>query len=262
MSDMLCTICLQTQKDINARMQKVPMSKMQAQAAQYASRPRGFLQALRDTSDLALIAEIKKASPSAGMIRADFDPAALAKAYENAGATCLSILTDQPFFHGHEDYLKAARAACALPALRKDFILDPYQVYEARAIGADAILLIVAALEDSRLAELESIALDLGMDVLIEVHDKKELERALALRSPLIGINNRNLKTMITSLDTFRELSSGIPDNKLLVAESGLKTHADLLDLRAHGAKAFLIGESLMKQKDVETATKEILGKI
>ena len=262
MNDMLRTICLQTQKDINARMQKVPMSKMQAQAAQYASRARGFLQALRDTSDLALIAEIKKASPSAGIIRADFGPAALAKAYENAGATCLSILTDQPFFHGHEDYLKAARAACTLPVLRKDFILDPYQVYEARAIGADAILLIVAALEDARLAELESIALDLGMDVLIEIHDQKELERALALRSPLIGINNRNLKTMITSLDTFRELSRGIPDNKLLVAESGLKTHADLLDLRAHGAKAFLIGESLMKQKDVETATKEILGKI
>ena len=262
MNDMLRTICLQTQKDINARMQKVPMSKMQAQAAQYASRPRGFLHALRDTSDLALIAEIKKASPSAGMIRADFDPAALAKAYENAGAACLSILTDQPFFRGHEDYLKAARAACTLPVLRKDFILDPYQVYEARAIGADAILLIVAALEDARLAELESIALDLGMDVLIEVHDQKELERALALRSPLIGINNRNLKTMITSLDTLRELSRCIPDNKLLVAESGLKTYADLLDLKAHGAKAFLIGESLMKQKDVETATKEILGKI
>ncbi len=226
-----------------------------------ASPVRGFEQALRSTAQLgyALVAEIKKASPSKGLIRNDFDPPAHAQAYEAGGAACLSVLTDAPYFQGHEDYLVSARAACRLPVLRKDFMVDPWQVEEARAMGADAILIIVAALDDSAMAEIEAAALKVQMDVLIEVHDEAELDRALKLKSKLIGINNRNLKTFEVGLETTARLAKLVPHDVLLICESGISTHQDCQTMASHGVRSFLVGESLMRQADVETATRRLL---
>ena len=231
--------------------------------ARRATPPRGFTDALRRAraeGRYGLIAEIKRASPSKGLIRDDFNPTALARAYASGGATCLSVLTDTPYFQGADDHLLAARAALDLPVLRKDFILESYQIAESRAIGADCVLLIMAVLDDQRAHELEQAAFSYGMDVLIEVHDADELERALRLDSPLIGINNRDLKTLETDTATTRRLARLVPDSRMVVSESGLATAADLAEMAAAGAGCFLIGESLMSQPDVEQATRAILA--
>jgi indole-3-glycerol phosphate synthase len=224
---------------------------------------RGFEAALRSKAitGFALIAEIKKASPSKGLIRADFDPAAHAKAYQAGGAACLSILTDAPYFQGHEDYLIAARAACTLPVIRKDFMVDPWQCAEARAMGADAILIIVAALEDAAMVEIEEAARTEGLDVLVEVHDEAEMDRALTkMRSRLIGVNNRNLKSFAVDLGTTERLAGLVPDDVLLVCESGISSHVDCLRMASSGVRTFLVGESLMRQDDLETATRKLLA--
>ena len=261
-AQVLQKICATTAQSVALRKEKRSLAEVQ-EAAASADAPRGFLKALQTkqaAGQLALIAEIKKASPSKGLIRPDFDPPSLARAYEAGGAACLSVLTDEPYFQGSDGYLLAARAEVSLPCLRKDFMIDPYQIYESRALGADCVLLMLSVLDDDLIAELEDLALSLGMDALIEIHDQEELERALKLKSPLLGINNRNLKTLEVSLDTFRHLAPQVPPERFLVAESGLHSHYDLLDMTRNSAKGFLIGESLMRKADVCRATQDILG--
>ena len=261
MIDKLAEICATKRKEVSARKTKASLADLDSRAAQQTA-PRGFEAALRAkaATGYALIAEVKKASPSKGLIRADFDPAAHARAYQAGGAACLSVLTDAPYFQGHEDYLVAARAACDLPVLRKDFMVDPWQCAEARAFGADAILIIVAALDDTQMAEIEAAALERGMDVLVEVHNEAEMVRASALKSRLIGVNNRDLKRFVTELATSERLAALAPEHTLLVSESGINSHADLVRLEASGIRAFLVGESLMRQDDIAAATRALLG--
>ncbi len=254
-------ICTAKREIVTARKRAIPDETL-ARAARTQSVPRGFEAALRAraANGYALIAEIKKASPSKGLIRADFRPAEHAAAYEAGGAACLSVLTDAPYFQGHEDYLVEARSACTLPVLRKDFMVDPWQCLEARAIGADAILIIVAALEDSAMAEIEAAAREHGMDVLVEVHDEAEVERAArVLKSRLIGVNNRDLKTFTTSLAVTERLAPLMPEGTLIVGESGINSHADCRRLEAAGVRTFLVGESLMRADDVAAATRALL---
>ena len=261
MSDTLAHILDDKRQHIAACKAQRPLAEIEA-AARLASPVRGFrraLQSARDAGRFGLIAEIKKASPSKGLIRADFDPATLAKAYAAGGATCLSVLTDVPWFQGADAYLGEARAATELPVLRKDFMIDPYQVPEARALGADCILLIMACLDDAMAAELAKLAHKWGMDVLVEVHDGEELERALKVDADLIGVNNRNLKTLAVDLATTEKLAPLVPKDRVLVAESGLGSPADLARMARVGASAFLIGESFMRKPDVEAAVREIL---
>jgi indole-3-glycerol phosphate synthase len=262
LSDILARICADKRKVVAARKAATPIDLLEARA-RTADAPRGFHRALAEAKAAGrygLICELKKASPSRGLIRPDFDPAELVRAYAEGGAACLSILTDEAYFQGADEHLQAARDAVSLPCLRKDFMLDPYQIVESRAVGADCVLLIMAALGDAEAAELEAAAIEWGMDVLIEVHDLEELQRALRLKSPLIGINNRNLKTLDIDLSTTEQLARHVDPGRLLVAESGLHTPADLARMSRAGASTFLIGESLMRQDDLRAAVAALLA--
>ncbi|MFW2853062.1 indole-3-glycerol phosphate synthase TrpC [Sphingomonas sp. TX0543] len=259
MTNILDRILATKRGEVRDRSARASIADLDARASAQ-SAPRGFRAALDRASGYGLVAEIKKASPSKGLIRADFDPAAHARAYQAGGAACLSVLTDEQYFQGADAYLVAARAACDLPVLRKDFMVDPWQAAEARAIGADAILLIMAALDDVALAEIEAAAIERGMDVLVEVHDTYELERALKLRSRLIGVNNRDLRDFSVDFARTYELVEHAPAGCTFVAESGLNSRRDLDEMAARGVRCFLIGESLMRQADVEAATRALLG--
>lgn len=260
MADILQKILATKQREVAEASSAVPLAQVKAQAS-VADEPRDFEAALRTkirAGEPAVIAEVKKASPSKGVLRADFDPAAIARSYAAAGAACLSVLTDREYFQGAPEYLQAARGACALPALRKDFMVDPYQVYEARALGADCILLIVAALEPAVMRELEAHALGLGMAVLVEIHNAAELDAALTLKTPLLGINNRNLRTFETRLESTLDLLGSIPADKLVVTESGILSSADVRLMRSRGVEAFLVGEAFMRAKDPGAALAEL----
>lgn len=267
MSDVLTRINDDKRALVASRKAARPLSEVEAaaRAANETNPPRGFIRALSaavEAGRYGLIAEIKKASPSKGLIRADFDPPALARAYREGGATCLSVLTDEPYFQGKDEYLVAARAAVDLPVLRKDFMVDPYQIAEARALGADCILIIMASLSDAQAAEIEDAAIAWGLDVLVEVHDRAELDRALLLKTPLLGVNNRNLKTLAVDIATTEELAANVPADRMLVAESGLYSPADLARMAKVGARCFLVGESLMRQADVTAATRALLAPV
>ena len=262
MSDILNRILARKAEEIEQRSRVRPLEELRVRAKQQPAA-RGFVRAIQrklDAGDAAVIAEVKKASPSKGLIRKDFDPAAIARSYEAGGAACLSVLTDVDFFQGSNAYLTEARAACALPVIRKDFIIDPYQVHEARMIGADAILLIVAALEDGPLIDMANLAQELGMDVLVEVHDIDELERALQTDCQLIGVNNRNLRTFDVSLDTSLELKAAMPADRIMVTESGISTREDVARMRGAGIHTFLVGESFMRQPDPGAALKTMFS--
>ncbi|MBB6122630.1 indole-3-glycerol phosphate synthase TrpC [Sphingobium subterraneum] len=261
MTNKLIEICATKRTEVADRKGRTTIAELQDRAARQTP-PRGFRAALdaAAATGYGLIAEIKKASPSKGLIRADFNPPAHAASYQAGGAACLSVLTDAPYFQGSEDYLIAARAACTLPVLRKDFMVDPWQVLEARSIGADAILIIVAALDDGQMAEIEATALDLGMDVLVEVHDAEEMERAARLRSRLIGVNNRDLRDFTVDFARTYDLIAHAPEGSTFVAESGLSSRADLDAMAEHGVRCFLVGEALMREADVEAATRRLLA--
>ena len=261
--DALSQICADTLAEVERRKFSQPLPTLASRQDTKRHPTRGFGHALKHAvvaGRFGLIAEIKRASPSAGVIREDFDPVQLARTYAAAGATCLSVLTDKPYFQGEAEHLRAARGAVGMPVLRKDFMLDPWQIYESRAMGADCVLLILAALSDARAREMEELARALDMDVLAEVHNRYELDRALGLETQLIGINNRDLKTLRTSLEITEELAPHVPSDRFLIAESGIRTHADVLRLSDAGANCFLVGESLLRQPDVGQATRALLG--
>ncbi len=260
--DILQKIIKRKVEEISERLARRPLDELR-QCIDAADMPRGFIAALERriaNGQSGVIAEIKKASPSRGVLRVDFDPAAIARSYEAGGAACLSVLTDVDFFQGADDYLRQARGACSLPVLRKDFTIDPYQVYEARMLGADCILLIVAVLSDAMLMELSQLAEHLQLDVLVEVHDQRELERALKLPCRLVGINNRNLRTFETRLETTLELLSGIPEDRLVVTESAIHTPQDVARMREHNVNAFLVGEAFMRADDPGRKLAELFG--
>ena len=262
MSDVLARICADKREHIAACKARVSLNDIEKRA-KAAAPVRGFADRLRKKvagGGFGLIAEIKKASPSKGLIRPDFDPPSLAKAYEAGGATCISVLTDEPYFQGHDDFLVQARNVCSLPVLRKDFMLDPYQVAEARALGADCILLIMAALDNAQAAELAAVARQWELDILVEVHNAEELDRALLVDVDLMGINNRNLKTLEVTLQTSRDLAPHVPMEQLIVGESGIYAYDEIIDLSRYNINCFLVGESLMRQDDVAGATRTLLG--
>lgn len=262
-SDILSRICADTALEVARRKAATPLAALKSRIAQRRDRPRGFGQALKARlidGECGLIAEIKRSSPSGGLIRGNLDPARVAHDYAEGGATCLSVLTDGPHFQGTLADLEAARAAVTLPVLRKDFIIDTWQIFESRAAGADCILLIMAALGDAQAIELEGLARDLDLDVLVEVHDRRELDRALGLQTPLIGINNRNLKTLHTDIATTIELAPHVSPGRILVTESGIGGHDDLRRVAAVGAHCLLVGEGLLRQPDLVAATRALLG--